>query len=224
MSVQECAPRSILEPRTGCPGLPLQCTGRSTHLETQPTPANHRGSHFTGHQIQATKKGHLLDHVSPQIWGADTRLYQSICLPSEMPSSQPWMYLFTLLPSFQKAEDARQKQQHAVLHCQWRIIHQQFYPCWGTKLLPGEVSPRGSREVVLATSRGEAGGQAQTECPSRPHCSVSPMVRCSPGRKEHAAPKTNTKPEHFLLYFSYRPFVIQKRIEERAIIKPLMCY
>lgn len=85
-----------------------------------------------------------------------------------------------------------------------------------------ERSPRGRKVVALATSRG-AGRWAQPECSSTHH-TVSPMVRCSPGRKEHAAPKTNTKPEHFLLYFSYRSFVIQKRTEERAIIKPLMCY
>jgi len=59
----------------------------------------------------------------------------------------------------------------------------------------------------------------------RDQSSASPTAsctgKCSPGRKERLAPKTDTKPEYFLLYFSYRSFAIQKRIEERAIIKTI---
>lgn len=68
------------------------------------------------------------------------------------------MYLFTLLLSFQKTEDARQKQQHVLSPCK---TGHQFPPCRGTKLLPGEVSPGGRREGVLPTRRGKPGGGVQ---------------------------------------------------------------
>lgn len=70
---------------------------------------------------------------------------------------------------------------------------------------PGEVSLE--RESSQGTLPNRAALQA-------PQCGA--VGKCSPGRK------TNTKPGYFLLYFSYRSFAIQKGIEERAIIKPLM--
>lgn len=218
-SVQECASHSNLEPCTDCQGLPLQCAGRSTHLETQlsckPQRKSFHWASDTGHKERASLRPSLLSN--PRCWYWTTPKHLSVirnhspecislvfCLPSKRwkmqdESSSTWFYAVNrgLFTSFILAEEPE---------CSL------------------ERPPRGRREVVLATSRGEAGGWAQPERSPTPHHSVSPMVRCSPGIKEHAALKTNTKPEHFLLYFSYRSFVIQKRTEERAIIKPLMCY
>lgn len=88
--------------------------------------------------------------------------------------------------------------------------------------LEGSLPEAGLR-VIGWRDKGEEGVQPdfQTLSLCEPHGALG---KCSPGRKEHSSSKTNTKLEYFLLYFSYRSFVIQKRFEERAIIKPLMCY
>lgn len=141
-----------------------------------------------------------------------------------------YVSLLFCLPSKRQKTQEKSSSTHFYLAKQ-RIIHHQLYPCKGTKALSEDISPRG-RWDVLAPRRCEPGGGVQPGSSSTPHwrsrgsasLSVQGTGKCSPGRKERSAPKTNTKPEYFLLYFSYRSFVIQKRIEERAIIKPLMYY
>lgn len=179
----------------------------------------------TGH-----KKGHVLDPTSPQIWGAVTWTMPKHLSATRNHSPECLSLLFCHPFKRQKMQD--KSSSTCFCSAKQRIVHHQFSPCRGTKLLPGDVPPRGKGEGVLATGRGKPGGGVQPASSSTPHQrsrgSVSPtvqcMAKCSPGRKERSAPKTNTKLEYFLLYFSYRSSTIQKRIEERAIIKPLMYY
>lgn len=216
MAGQECAPSSSMESYAGCSRLPSHCTCRSTQLTTQFTPANFKGSNFTGQQITAHRNGHISDPISPETWGSIMLSMPKVLICCH--KSQPWKYLFTLLSSLQKAEHARQKQQ-----CKLLLSKTENHSV--LSLLPGEVSPRGRMKSVLATRRDKAGGglqpDFQTLCLWELHGALG---KCSPGRKEHSGSKTNTKPEYFLLYFSFRSFGIQKRFEERAIIKPLMHY
>lgn len=109
-------PSSSPEHCTGRPGLPPQCTGRNTHLGMWLTPANYRGSRFTGHQIQATKRGisDLKSKLSSNLRCCHLDYAKALVCHQK---SQPWMHLFTLLKGRQKAGDARQKQQHVLLPC-----------------------------------------------------------------------------------------------------------
>lgn len=152
-------------------------------------------------------------------------------LPTVRNHSPEYVSLLFCLPSKRQKTQEKSSSTH-FNPAKQRIIHHQLCPCKGTKVLSEDISPRGRREDVLAPRRCEPGGEVQPGSSSTPRWrsggSASLGVRgtgkCSPGRKERSAPKTNTKPEYFLLYFSYRSFVIQKRIGERAIIKPLMYY
>lgn len=114
MSVQECALSSSLEPYAGCSRLPSHCACRSTDLATWFTPANFMGSNSVGNIYSSQKRAHLRPHLSSDLrcCYADCDKVLVCCQKSQL-----WKYLFTLLPSLQKAEYARQKQQHMLLLC-----------------------------------------------------------------------------------------------------------
>lgn len=173
---------------------------------------------------------HLLGPTSPQIPSAVTWVMSKHL--STVRNHSPECVSLPFCFPFKKQKTQEKSSSTHFYPAKQRIIHHQLSPCRGTEVLPEDVSPRGRREDVLAPRRREPGGGVQPGCSSSPRwrsggsasLGVQGTGECSPGRKEHSAPKTNTKPEYFLLYFSYRSFVIQKRIEERAIIKPLMYY
>lgn len=172
MSVQERAPSSSLESYTGCSRLPLLCRYRSTHLATQFTPANFRACNFTGQQIQLTEKG---TSYTPSLLRPEVLLTQTVpkCLSAVRNHSPERTSLPFCLPY--KRQNMQDKSSSTSFYsAKQRII--QFSPCRGTKLLPGEISPRGRMEGVLATRRDKAGGGVQAGCSSRVCLSVSPVV------------------------------------------------
>lgn len=84
---------------------------------------------------QTTDKGHRKGHVlTPQL-ALDSRcccLYYTKAVGNHSPGGT-----LSLLPAERKAEDAI----HVLFPVKQCIIHHQFSPFKGTKLLPGDVSP-----------------------------------------------------------------------------------
>ena len=147
-------------------------TPRNMTHTCKPQGKSFHGTTDTGH-----RKGHFLDPISPQIQGAVTWTMPKHLSAVRNHSPECISLLFCLPFKRQKMQDKSTSM--CFYPAKQRIIHHQFSPCRGTKLLPGEVSPGGSREGVLATRRGKPGGGVQPGTSSTLRRSAGPTVRCT---------------------------------------------
>lgn len=142
------------------------------HLGTQLTPENHRASHFTGQKIEATKKAHLLDPISPQI---------CICLPAESTALNVSLYSSAFLSKDRRCKTKAAARAFILQNRGAFIISfllaeepncslERSLPETGEKVPwpPGEVSLEGqSSQAALPQCVGEAGALRAPRCRTR---------------------------------------------------------